>query len=509
MLNKKWCLWQTKYFTSSLIVGYFVPMFIGKKRYGDYKNFLITISKGLTREYFLCDEHSFLKQKAIKIIEKSDKDLSDDIIRKTIQAGEKLLSAIFLDEEKIRKCSNKTLLSLIEKTASGHEKMHGIGGTIAPFETIMSDYLNKPLQEKHRGLTQQEIDNYKNILSAPENVSIAVEEEIVFLKLLIKCQSSVKKLFLDNKIDDILARLKDAKDDALLKFYNQLLRHKKNYFWVPVDIGNKPWNILDFILKAKSFFEEKNINQLLQRRQDKVSQLLAEKEKIYHNLRDDGELKKICHFFSNIGFLRDYRKSILSRALYFFNIAINEVSSRMNILSSDMHLLLPEEFKNVVVGKLKIKEINLEGRRKPTVLIFINRKLSKIIRDKKAKEIINELGSGIKPKTIDIIKGIPASPGFAKGKVEIIINQRNLSKMNKGNIMVSIMTNYDLVTGMRKAAAIITDEGGLLCHAAIVSRELGIPCIIGTKIATRVLKDGDLVEVDANKGIVKILKRKK
>ncbi len=60
---------------------------------------------------------------------------------------------------------------------------------------------------------------------------------------------------------------------------------------------------------------------------------------------------------------------------------------------------------------------------------------------------------------------------------------------------------------MRKAKAIVTDEGGVTCHAAIVSRELKIPCIVGTKIATRVLKDGDLVEVDADKAVIKILKR--
>jgi pyruvate,water dikinase len=68
------------------------------------------------------------------------------------------------------------------------------------------------------------------------------------------------------------------------------------------------------------------------------------------------------------------------------------------------------------------------------------------------------------------------------------------------------MTRPEYVPLMKKAAGIITDEGGITCHAAIVSRELKIPCVIGTKIATKVLKDGDMVEVDADKGIVKILK---
>jgi len=68
------------------------------------------------------------------------------------------------------------------------------------------------------------------------------------------------------------------------------------------------------------------------------------------------------------------------------------------------------------------------------------------------------------------------------------------------------MTNPNMMPLIRKAKAIITDEGGITCHAAIISRELNIPCIIGTKIATKVLKDGDRVEVDADKGIVRKLK---
>jgi pyruvate,water dikinase len=72
-------------------------------------------------------------------------------------------------------------------------------------------------------------------------------------------------------------------------------------------------------------------------------------------------------------------------------------------------------------------------------------------------------------------------------------------------VLVTSMTTPDFIVAMKKAGAIVTDEGGLSCHAAIVSRELKIPCVIGTKIATKVFKDGDRVEVDANKGIVKIL----
>ena len=69
------------------------------------------------------------------------------------------------------------------------------------------------------------------------------------------------------------------------------------------------------------------------------------------------------------------------------------------------------------------------------------------------------------------------------------------------------MTTPDFVTAMKRAAAIVTNEGGILCHAAVVSREFGIPCVVGTKIATKAIRTGDFIEVDGNKGIIRILKR--
>jgi len=82
-------------------------------------------------------------------------------------------------------------------------------------------------------------------------------------------------------------------------------------------------------------------------------------------------------------------------------------------------------------------------------------------------------------------------------------NVNNLSKFQSGFILVTPMTRPQFNYCLNKAKAIVTDEGGILCHAAILAKEFNIPCIVGTKIATEVLKDGDLVEIDANKGIVK------
>ena len=92
-----------------------------------------------------------------------------------------------------------------------------------------------------------------------------------------------------------------------------------------------------------------------------------------------------------------------------------------------------------------------------------------------------------------------------QGKAKIILSPKDFSKMQKNDVLVCPMTAPDYIVAMRKTVAIVTDEGGMTCHAAIVARELGIPCIVATKIATKLLKDNDLVEVDTELGIVRKL----
>ncbi|MDI9434666.1 MAG: phosphoenolpyruvate synthase [Euryarchaeota archaeon] len=101
-----------------------------------------------------------------------------------------------------------------------------------------------------------------------------------------------------------------------------------------------------------------------------------------------------------------------------------------------------------------------------------------------------------------ITKGLGASPGMASGTVKIINSTDELDKVQQGDILVTVMTTPDMVPAMKRANGIITDEGGVTCHAAIVSRELGIPCVVGTGDATSILPENSQVTLDGNKGIV-------
>ncbi|MCK9306212.1 MAG: phosphoenolpyruvate synthase [Methanoculleus sp.] len=101
-----------------------------------------------------------------------------------------------------------------------------------------------------------------------------------------------------------------------------------------------------------------------------------------------------------------------------------------------------------------------------------------------------------------LLEGQGASPGIASGRVVIVRDVKDTSAVKDGDILVTKMTNPDMVPAMRRVSAIVTDEGGMTCHAAIVSRELGTPAVVGTKKATKLLKDGQIITVDGEKGTI-------
>lgn len=127
-------------------------------------------------------------------------------------------------------------------------------------------------------------------------------------------------------------------------------------------------------------------------------------------------------------------------------------------------------------------------------------------RNKEKKPENASVASAITTERKVILKGLPASPGLVSGKAHVILSPENIDEFKEGEILITEMTAPDWVPAMKKAKAIVTDSGGMTCHASIVSRELGIPCIVGTKsrgnASTLVIKDGMDITVDATNGIV-------
>jgi phosphoenolpyruvate synthase/pyruvate phosphate dikinase len=191
-------------------------------------------------------------------------------------------------------------------------------------------------------------------------------------------------------------------------------------------------------------------------------------------------------------------KRIIEKLPEDFSKVLKEVAHRLEISYDDLHFFRIDE----------IIEFLLKVKRKPVLKELQKRKekdWTYFTIYGKEKILYKSTKTKIK-KEVEEIRGKVGFPGKIKGKVKIVLNKNQFFKVQKGDILVTSMTSPDFIPILKKVSAIITDEGGITCHAAIVSRELKIPCIIGTKIATKVLKDGDLVEVDANKGVVRKIK---
>jgi len=159
-----------------------------------------------------------------------------------------------------------------------------------------------------------------------------------------------------------------------------------------------------------------------------------------------------------------------------------------------------------------LEEDELKARREHYLLIFNKEGIRHHSGDKAKitkEQLIDE------PEDVDLIKGTVANKGHAIGKVKLVKTDdlRKISEiantLTKEDILVTGMTNPNMVPLIEKVGAIVTDEGGMACHAAIISREFNIPCIVGCRIATKILKDREVIEVDANNGIIKTEKKEK
>lgn len=272
----------------------------------------------------------------------------------------------------------------------------------------------------------------------------------------------------------------------------------KMYSWLKVySTYDKPFTATDF-KKLKKEVSKQEIDKKYAR-MDRTKDLFR---KLLSRIKDNSDKinLKLLHKYA---WLRTDRVDVWKKSMYylipFMNYIVNigddiDIYDVSNMSSYEiLQVLENDKFPS------KLKE-----RRKRNLYAFHKNKIN-LITDKNEIEKIHENLQNFDSVKDEIIGKI-ACQGNVKGIVKIIGHSEDLSKIKKGDVMVAKYTFPNFTPYMLKCSAIVTDEGGSISHAAIVGREHNIPCIVGTKIATKVFRDGDLVEVDANKGIVRKVK---
>lgn len=329
---------------------------------------------------------------------------------------------------------------------------------------------------------------WKKVLAEPIKLNDGQYEQLSLLKITQKIGS------------------KEELEKVKGKIPAEITHHLEKYSWLQMRwLFGRPAKLENIIERAEHLFDEGDISEKIsffQNKSKKVEEATGDFVRTFKVEKNDAELIRIIKEYV---FIRTYRSDIINHALFFMMPILEESAKRLSITYDDILYLSYQEILESLKRGTLLKDINI-SERKTMWALFREKDTLYILQGKEIAEFveIQEFNKDYS-ESVKEITGQTGYKGKITGIVKTVITPDDVKKVSKGDILVAVMTFPSYIAAMEKASAFITDEGGILCHAAIVAREMNKPCIIGTKISTKVLKDGDEVEVDANIGIIKVL----
>ncbi|MBI5135117.1 hypothetical protein HZA86_02695 [Candidatus Uhrbacteria bacterium] len=262
----------------------------------------------------------------------------------------------------------------------------------------------------------------------------------------------------------------------------------KNFAWIPcLDIQNSPWTAED----VQSFFLS------FKKPTEGISLEIAIKEAVLSpNEQTWFDLVR------ELVYVKDMRDEYRRRGIWAILPLFDEIARRCGISRQQIAYFTSTEIIDALRNNSTLSPTEAEHRQKGFLIHWKNNQILTTANPQEVQKFRDQFIQ--RETTTKTLKGTPACSGRATGPVAIVRGISDLTKVQKGDVMVAVTTHPDFVPAMHRAVAIVTDEGGLTSHAAIVARELNIPCIAGTGNATRVLHNGERIRVDATHGTVTV-----
>lgn len=315
-------------------------------------------------------------------------------------------------------------------------------------------------------------------LIAPGTLTVAQKEEVAFGTIAARGQ--------ERKISDPLA------DDDILSL---IKKHHETYSPKHCAYGENPPSLKDYVNKYIFMVDQTSHIVTQEEAVSHVVKQLDHSKKMLARLNNE-PLAVLCELMAKIGVFRDYNKAKLGETVIRRLRILDEIARRTQIDRQDLDYYLMAELTNLLDNNIRVDKNILTDREENGVRFERNEDVLTKIRPLQTTRT--------DAKTM-IIQGICASPGQIEGSVKIVHSKENIVKVQPGDIMVAIGTDFDLLEIMNISGGIITEEGGLLSHASVVSRELKKPCLIGVNNATKLLQDDDRVLLNASAGTIEIL----
>ncbi len=458
----------------------------------------------------LCFKRSEFRATSKAFFDKITTDLNwaFGISAKIIETTDKL----FALSESIRKTdpkklSNAELGKAIEQWATVRREAHGYGmpWNYVEYEdqllsSFVNSYIAKCIAAKKLDLISNKVFSF---LSTPREKTFAKleEEEILGLAIKVKGNTKLSQLFAQsNTVAKILSDLQVA-SPVFAKSFDE---HFEKYRWLSFMYLGPGWNREYFaeVIQELCKRSESELVEELQCKQQFYMDLPKQQDDLMEKLGFDELHQKYVLLSQSMIYTKAYRKDGIYHGLFCLENFFKEGAKRLGLSLKQFRMLMSWEIEPALrSGKV---DIDLLNKRYAFRVFHYDGKQKTVLAGDEAKKFFADVDFEIEQVTPSSeIKGDCACPGKGEGQAKVINLTQEMDKMKQGDILVSRATTPDIVPAMKKASAIVTDMGGITCHAAIVSRELNIPCVIGTKIATKVFKDGDNLIVDATHGTVR------
>lgn len=290
----------------------------------------------------------------------------------------------------------------------------------------------------------------------------------------------------------------DFTDPTIKKIYS-------DFWWTNMGWENiQPHSLAYFRSLVKKQVGKRNLHQVLEQATNFVAANRRLRQKYLRKYHLGVDIKYWLWICDKYIFYHDRRKEVQVKTAYSFYLLLTEIARRFGYKLEDLTWLWHREVKDILRGRKADKAEIARRQKGVAALVYFNK--FEVWSGQKAISLRHKYVEKKKSRPSEF-RGVGVTSKIVRGRVKVCAGVKEAAvKMKTGDILVCSMTAPDYVPSMKKAKAVITDEGGITCHAAIIARELKIPCVVGTKIATQVLRDGDLVEVDAKKGTIKLIK---
>lgn len=367
-------------------------------------------------------------------------------------------------------------------------------------------FLKKRLKELKK---ENEFQVYRETLSLNVGETIAFTEQKNFYQVAsVLCKSRrIKDLFKKENNKNISEKLKKYKRENIL-----FEKHIQKYEWINTEYISGGWSREKWIdLFKQSISVRQTPGEKLKEILDNFKELNSQRQKIIAELKPPKDVMHAIDALSELIAQRDWAKGYFTKALLSYNNLLDEIAKRADITRNDiLYCSYPEVDEYLITGKIISKREILDRQKNGFGIVIKSEEMSIVSGKKNIEALIKKekISEPFKKYTnISKFKGLAASRGKIRGVARVLEDASGISDFKKGEILVTYMTTIEFIPAFRKAAAVVTDEGGMSCHAAIISREFKLPCIVGTQIATRVVRTGDEIEVDANQGEIKIINK--